>query len=164
MKDDQGFIKLEHPRGASTGAPRLTLCPDGLIMGVDNDRPLHSGEGNQDCIYVDDEADWRHFQTFVKGELDCRRFRKSPFIVSEKLNQIDMRQCRKKSPIPLIGKHHNGRITMKRLLLAFITLAVAAAFSAPAFAGILDAKNKAECEKAGGVWIEKDHKCGAKKP
>ena len=52
---------------------------------------------------------------------------------------------------------------MKRLLLAFVTLAVATAFTAPAFAGILDAKNKTECEKAGGVWVEKDKKCGAKK-
>jgi hypothetical protein len=52
---------------------------------------------------------------------------------------------------------------MKRLLLAFIGLAVAAAFTVPAFAGIHDAKNKTECEKAGGVWIDKDHKCGAKK-
>jgi hypothetical protein len=32
----------------------------------------------------------------------------------------------------------------------------------PVFAGLKDAKNKAECEKAGGVWIEKDNKCGAK--
>ena len=52
---------------------------------------------------------------------------------------------------------------MKKLLLGFIALAIATAFTAPAFAGILDAKNKQECEKAGGVWIEKDHKCGAKK-
>jgi hypothetical protein len=50
---------------------------------------------------------------------------------------------------------------MKRLLLAFIGLTIATA--SPAFAGILDAKNKADCEKAGGVWVEKDHKCGAKK-
>jgi hypothetical protein len=50
---------------------------------------------------------------------------------------------------------------MKRLLLAFIGLTVAAAFTIPAFAGVHDAKNKAECEKAGGVWI--DNKCGAKK-
>jgi hypothetical protein len=56
-----------------------------------------------------------------------------------------------------------GEFTMKRLLLAFVTLAVATAFTAPAFAGILDAKNKTECEKAGGVWVEKDNKCGAKK-
>ncbi len=66
--------------------------------------------------------------------------------------------------MPLIGKHHKGRITMKRLLLAFITLAVATAFTAPAFASVLNAKNKAECEKAGGVWLEKTNKCGAKKP
>jgi hypothetical protein len=53
---------------------------------------------------------------------------------------------------------------MKKLLLAFVTLAVATAFTAPAFAGILDAKNKADCEKAGGVWIDKDQKCGSTKP
>jgi hypothetical protein len=51
---------------------------------------------------------------------------------------------------------------MKRLILAFIILAAATAFTSPAFAGIKDAKNKAECEQAGGVWIEKDNKCGAK--
>jgi hypothetical protein len=52
---------------------------------------------------------------------------------------------------------------MKRLLASFIMLAVATAFTAPAYAGILDAKNKTDCEKAGGVWVEKDNKCGAKK-
>ena len=52
---------------------------------------------------------------------------------------------------------------MKRLLSAFIVLAVAAAFTAPAYAGILDAKTKADCEKAGGVWVANDNKCGAKK-
>jgi hypothetical protein len=52
---------------------------------------------------------------------------------------------------------------MKRILLAIMSLALAAAFTAPAFAAITDAKNKAECEKAGGVWIEKENKCGAKK-
>ena len=52
---------------------------------------------------------------------------------------------------------------MKRLLLALIALSVAIAFTAPAFAGIRDAKNKADCEKAGGVWVEKDNKCGVKK-
>jgi hypothetical protein len=29
-------------------------------------------------------------------------------------------------------------------------------------AGLKDAKNKDECEKAGGVWVEKDNKCGVK--
>ena len=52
---------------------------------------------------------------------------------------------------------------MKRLLLALIALTVAAALTGPAYAGIRDAKNKAECEKAGGVWVEKDNKCGVKK-
>jgi len=52
---------------------------------------------------------------------------------------------------------------MNRLLLALIGLIVATAFTAPAFAGIRDAKNKADCEKAGGVWIDKDNKCGVKK-
>jgi hypothetical protein len=50
-----------------------------------------------------------------------------------------------------------------KTLISTLTVALALAFTGPAFAGILDAKNKAECEKAGGVWVEKDHKCGAKK-
>jgi hypothetical protein len=50
---------------------------------------------------------------------------------------------------------------MKRILLAFISLAVATAFGTPAFTAITDAKTKAECEKAGGVWIEETKKCGA---
>jgi hypothetical protein len=65
-------------------------------------------------------------------------------------------------PKPLIGTHHKGRINMKRLFLTFAILAVATAFTAPGFAGLKDAKNKAECEKAGGVWIEKDNRCGVK--
>jgi hypothetical protein len=51
---------------------------------------------------------------------------------------------------------------MKRLLLTFAILAVGTAFTAPVLAGLKDAKNKAECEKAGGVWIDQDNKCGAK--
>ena len=62
----------------------------------------------------------------------------------------------------LISKHHKRRMKMKRLLLTFAILAIATAFTAPVFAGLKDAKNKAECEKAGGIWIEKDNKCGAK--
>jgi hypothetical protein len=64
--------------------------------------------------------------------------------------------------MPLIGNLHRRSIIMKRLLLAFVSLVAATAFTAPAFAGIKDAKNKAECEQAGGVWIEKDQKCGIK--
>jgi hypothetical protein len=51
---------------------------------------------------------------------------------------------------------------MKRLLLTFAILAVASTFTASVFAGLKDAKNKTECEKAGGVWIETDNKCGVK--
>jgi hypothetical protein len=49
---------------------------------------------------------------------------------------------------------------MKRLLLAFAILAVATAFTNPVFAKLKDAKNKTECEKAGGVWIEKATNAG----
>jgi len=52
---------------------------------------------------------------------------------------------------------------MRKLLLAFLTVAVATVFGAPAFAAITDAKTKAECEKAGGVWIDDTKKCGAQK-
>jgi hypothetical protein len=52
---------------------------------------------------------------------------------------------------------------MKSIVSMIVALGLAFAFTASAFAGILDAKNKAECEKAGGVWVEKDNKCGAKK-
>jgi hypothetical protein len=52
---------------------------------------------------------------------------------------------------------------MKKILLAFVTLAFATSFAAPTFATVLTAKNKKECEQAGGVWIDKEHKCGAKK-
>ena len=52
---------------------------------------------------------------------------------------------------------------MKTLLLAFVSLAVPNRLRRSRLAGILDAKNKTECEKAGGVWVEKDKKCGAKK-
>ena len=55
------------------------------------------------------------------------------------------------------------RTTMKRLISALVALAFATSFAAPSFAGVLDAKNKQECEKAGGVWIDKDNRCGAKK-
>jgi hypothetical protein len=51
---------------------------------------------------------------------------------------------------------------MKRFLWTIAILAVATAVTAPVFAGLKDAKNKTECEKAGGVWIEKDNKCGVK--
>jgi uncharacterized membrane protein len=64
--------------------------------------------------------------------------------------------------MPAEGRIEQWRMKMKPLLLTFAILAIATTFTAAAYAGLKDAKNKAECEKAGGVWIEKDNKCGAK--
>jgi hypothetical protein len=64
-KNDTILIRLEHPRGASAGAPSLLLCSDGRIMATDNIRPLNTGEGDPDCIYVESEADRRLFQSFL---------------------------------------------------------------------------------------------------
>lgn len=46
-KDDTGLISLEHPSGASAGAPTLLLCFDGRIIARDNIRPLNSGNGTR---------------------------------------------------------------------------------------------------------------------
>jgi uncharacterized lipoprotein YddW (UPF0748 family) len=64
---------------------------------------------------------------------------------------------------PFTANIIKGESPMKKLFLALVTLAVATAFTAPAFAAITDAKTKADCEKAGGVWMDKEKKCGAKK-
>ena len=66
-KDDTGLISLEHPSGASAGAPTLLLCFDGRIIGRDNIRPLNSGNGDPDCIYNFDEADRRFFEDFLSN-------------------------------------------------------------------------------------------------
>jgi hypothetical protein len=52
---------------------------------------------------------------------------------------------------------------MKGIVSMIVAIGLAISFTAPAFAGLKDARNKAECEKAGGVWVEKDHKCGVTK-
>ncbi len=67
VQNDAGLIQLEHPRGARAGAPRLVLHPDGLIHGVDNTLALNNREGDPDCIYASDEADWQLFNSFVEG-------------------------------------------------------------------------------------------------
>jgi len=59
------FIRLEHPRGASAGAPDLTLSPDGTIWGIGNVSPLE--DRDQSVIYANDETDNRRFQAFVDG-------------------------------------------------------------------------------------------------
>ncbi len=66
VQSDTGFIGLKHPRGAAAGAPCLVLHPDGLIRGVDNTKALNSREGDPDCIYASDEADWQLFNYFLE--------------------------------------------------------------------------------------------------
>lgn len=61
---DETSVRLEHPRGTAAGAPLLQLCSDGAVIGIDNERPLNSGEGDPDCIYVES---WEDFQAFVDG-------------------------------------------------------------------------------------------------
>jgi hypothetical protein len=52
---------------------------------------------------------------------------------------------------------------MKTLISTF-ALALALAFTGPAFAGdVTTAKNQADCEKAGGTWDAATSVCSAKK-
>ncbi len=51
---------------------------------------------------------------------------------------------------------------MKTLISTF-ALALALAFTGPAFAGdVTTAKNAADCQKAGGLWDAQAYKCSAK--
>ena len=55
------------------------------------------------------------------------------------------------------------RYAMKTLISA-LAVALAIAFTGPAFAaGVADAKTKADCHKAGGLWDAKTSTCGPKK-
>jgi len=50
-------------------------------------------------------------------------------------------------------------------LTSIFALAIALAFTAPAFAGdVTTAKTEADCTKAGGVWDAATNTCAAKKP
>ena len=50
-----------------------------------------------------------------------------------------------------------------KTLIAMITLALALAFTGPAFAGdVTTAKSQADCEKAGGLWDAQAYKCSPK--
>ena len=62
---DTNQIALEHPRGASAGAPDLILKPDGVIVGINNERPINSSAGSPGSIGVSSEADWQLFKSFV---------------------------------------------------------------------------------------------------
>ena len=49
-------------------------------------------------------------------------------------------------------------------LISMLALAVAVAFTGPAFAGdVTKATTQADCEKAGGVWDADANKCAEKK-
>ncbi len=51
-----------------------------------------------------------------------------------------------------------------KTLVSMFALALALAFTGPAFAGdVTAAKNQADCEKAGGAWDAATNKCSEKK-
>jgi hypothetical protein len=51
-----------------------------------------------------------------------------------------------------------------KTLVSMLALALALAFTGPAFAGdVTKATNKADCEKAGGMWDATANKCSQKK-
>jgi hypothetical protein len=51
-----------------------------------------------------------------------------------------------------------------KALISMATLALALAVTGPAFAGdVKGATNKADCEKAGGVWDANTYRCSEKK-
>ena len=51
-----------------------------------------------------------------------------------------------------------------KILITTAAIAVALAFTAPAFAGdVTQAKNEADCQKAGGMWDAKTMMCSEKK-
>jgi hypothetical protein len=52
-----------------------------------------------------------------------------------------------------------------KALVSILALALALAFTGPAFAGdVTAAKTEADCKKAGGVWDAATNTCAAKKP
>jgi hypothetical protein len=51
-----------------------------------------------------------------------------------------------------------------KTLISIFALALALAFTGPAFAGdVTAAKTEADCQKAGGMWDAKTSTCGDKK-
>jgi hypothetical protein len=52
-----------------------------------------------------------------------------------------------------------------KALISTLAVALALAFTGPAFAGdVTAAKTEADCTKAGGVWDAATNTCAAKKP
>ena len=53
---------------------------------------------------------------------------------------------------------------LMKTLVSMVALALAIAFTGPAFAGdVTTAKTQADCDKAGGVWDAATSKCSEKK-
>ena len=51
-----------------------------------------------------------------------------------------------------------------KILISTFVVALALAFTGPAFAGdVTAAKTEADCQKAGGMWDAKTNTCGEKK-
>ena len=59
------------------------------------------------------------------------------------------------------GKHHKGE-DHEKATFGVRYLSGSNCIRRTGLSAITDAKTKAECEKAGGVWIEETKKCGAK--
>ena len=51
-----------------------------------------------------------------------------------------------------------------KILISTLAMAVALAFTGPAFAGAAAAKTEADCVKAGGTWDATTKTCAEKKP
>jgi len=65
--------------------------------------------------------------------------------------------------IPLVYQNQPKEHAMKAIF-SVLALAIALAFTAPAFAGdVTTAKNQADCQKAGGTWDDKMQTCSGKK-
>ena len=70
----------------------------------------------------------------------------------DRRSEFTLRGC-----ISVRRKHHEG-------LISVFALAVALAFTGPAFAGdVKAAKTAADCQKAGGMWDAATNTCAEKK-
>ena len=66
------------------------------------------------------------------------------------------------SPVTPEYKRNGGNVM--KTLVSMVVLALALAFTGPAFAGdVTKATNAADCEKAGGMWDASSNKCSEKK-
>jgi hypothetical protein len=63
-----------------------------------------------------------------------------------------------------VGRETQQGVHSMKTFISTLALAVALAFTGPAFAGdVTTAKTQADCEKAGGMWDATNSKCSEKK-